>query len=82
MRQFVWIVKLPWKRIPQQNNNASVFFGNFSDLLIGMWGGIELLVNPYAESKQRLIEITAFQDIDINVRNAQSFCYGAKKSST
>ena len=68
--------------VTNQITAGDVFFGNFSDLLIGMWGGIELLVNPYAESKQRLIEITAFQDIDINVRNAQSFCYGAKKSST
>lgn len=49
------------------------FFGNWDDLLIGEWGAIEILLDPYSLKKQALIEITSFVMADIAVRHAQSF---------
>lgn len=63
--------------VTNQVANGDVFFGNFADLIIGMWGGLELTVDPYSASTKGGINITAFQDIDLAVRHAASFCYGA-----
>jgi HK97 family phage major capsid protein len=52
---------------------SALIFGNWADLLIGMWGGLDLLVNPYSLDTTGAVRITAFQDVDINVRHPQSF---------
>ena len=51
-----------------------IVFGNWSDLLIGMWGALELVVDPYALKKQGMIEVTSFQLCDIALRHPESFC--------
>jgi HK97 family phage major capsid protein len=56
------------------NNEHGIIFGNFNDLLVGQFGGgMELIVDPYALKKQGMIEITAFQMVDIATRHAKSF---------
>ena len=52
---------------------SAIFFGNWNDLLIGMWGTLDILVDPYTYSKSGGILIRALQDIDIAVRHAESF---------
>lgn len=52
---------------------SAVIFGNWNDLLIGMWGGLDIQVNPYSLDTSGAVRITAFQDIDVAVRHAQSF---------
>lgn len=50
-----------------------VIFGNWADLLIGEWGVLDILVNPYAKSASGGVEITALQDVDCAVRHPESF---------
>jgi HK97 family phage major capsid protein len=52
---------------------VGMLFGNWDDLLIGMWGALELLVDPYTLAGQGLIKITSFQMIDIAARRGESF---------
>jgi HK97 family phage major capsid protein len=52
---------------------SAIIFGNFSDLIMGMWGGLELMVNPYTNAAQGGVIVHAFQDVDLAVRNAESF---------
>lgn len=52
---------------------SAIIFGNFADLLIGMWGGLDLQVNPYSLDTTGGVRITAFQDIDLAVRHPESF---------
>ena len=52
---------------------SAIIFGNFSDLIMGMWGGLELMVNPYTNASQGGVIVHAFQDVDLAVRNAESF---------
>lgn len=52
---------------------SAAIFGNFADLLIGMWGGLDIQVNPYSLDKSGGVRITAFQDVDIAVRHPESF---------
>lgn len=53
--------------------NGDVFFGNWSDLLVGMWGGLDVTVDPYTHSDKGRIRITNFQDVDFAVRRPESF---------
>lgn len=52
---------------------SSIFFGNWADLLIGMWGGLDVLVDPYSGSTAGTVRVVAFQDVDVAVRHAESF---------
>jgi HK97 family phage major capsid protein len=54
-----------------------VFFGNFADFLILLWGGLDLTVDPYSLSKSGSIRIVAFQDVDMGLRRAESMCWGS-----
>lgn len=54
-------------------NLSSIIFGNFADLIFGMWGGLELQVDPYSSGDTGSIIVRAFQDLDIAVRHAESF---------
>ena len=55
---------------------GDVFFGNFSDLIVGMWGGLEVMVDPYTGSDKGQLKIVVMQDVDFAVRRAQSFVVG------
>lgn len=54
---------------------GDVFFGNWADLLIGMWGGLDITVDPYTHSDKGRIRITQFQDLDYAIRRAESFSW-------
>lgn len=54
---------------------SALIYGNWSDLLIGLWSELDILVNPYesvAYSKGN-IQIRAMMTVDIEVRHPQSF---------
>lgn len=55
---------------------GDAYFGNFADLLIGMWGGLDILVDPYTASTTGTVRIVAMQSVDVAVRHAVSFCLG------
>ncbi|MDE8343967.1 MAG: phage major capsid protein, partial [Acidocella sp.] len=55
-------------------NLSAVIFGNWSDLIIGEWGVLEILPNPYgAGFNSGSIDIRALQSVDVNVRHVASF---------
>jgi HK97 family phage major capsid protein len=54
-------------------NCSSIIFGNFADLIVGMWGGLELQVDPYSQGDSGSVVIRAFQDVDVAVRHPESF---------
>ena len=58
---------------PQLTANNYVF-GNFSDLLVGMFGGLDVVVDPYTASSSGTVRIVALQSVDVAVRHAVSFC--------
>ena len=52
---------------------SALIYGNFSDLLIGMFGQLEILVDPYTDFAKGTVGVRALQSIDIAVRHAESF---------
>lgn len=59
----------------QQSTAGNVYFGNFADCMIGMWGGLDLTVDPYTASTTGTVRIVALQTVDVALRNAVSFAY-------
>ena len=62
--------------VSNQVSAGDVWFGNFSDLLMGFWSGLDLTVDPYTNSTSGTVRIVALQDCDVAVRHAESFCLG------
>jgi HK97 family phage major capsid protein len=52
---------------------SAVLFGNFADLIIGQWGALDLMVDPYSNSTSGTVRVVALQDVDVAVRHAESF---------
>lgn len=65
----------------QVEGNASTtedyFFGNWGDLVLGFWSGLDLMVDPYSNSTSGTVRVVALQDVDVAVRHPESFCRGA-----
>lgn len=58
-------------------NKAVVIFGNWSDLIIGYWSSIDIMLNPYAKemADRGGAYIHAFLDADVAVRHPGSFSF-------
>jgi len=53
---------------------SALVFGDFSSLVIGMWGALEILPNPYGSGyTSGAVDIRAMQTVDIGVRHPESF---------
>lgn len=52
---------------------SAIIFGNWRDLVIAQWSGLDILVDPHTLSASGGIIITAFMDLDIGVRHVASF---------
>ena len=52
-----------------------LLLGDFSQVLVGMWGVVELLVNPYGATdfSKGNVKVRAILDADIAVRQAGAF---------
>lgn len=59
-----------------------IVFGNFSDLVLGLFGALEIVVDPYALKKRGIIEVTSFQMLDIILRHGESFAKGTGATLT
>ena len=52
---------------------SAIFFGNFADLLIGMWGGLDLILDQSTLATSGGRRLVALQDVDVAARRAVSF---------
>lgn len=52
---------------------SAIFFGNWSDLLIGEWGTAEILPDEVTQAANRIIRMHIYQTLDVAVRRPQSF---------
>jgi len=54
-------------------NLSAMIFGNFADLLIGQWGGLDVIVDPYSLKKVGEVETTINAFHDVALRRVESF---------
>lgn len=56
-----------------QMTAASMIFGDFSQVVIGEWGMLEIALNPYANFTAAITGIRAIQSVDVGIRQAAAF---------
>jgi|TARA_R110002110_G_scaffold96331_2_gene248254 HK97 family phage major capsid protein/HK97 family phage prohead protease len=62
--------------VSNQVESNDLWFGNFADLLIGYFSGLDLMVDPYSNSTSGTVRVVAMQDVDMAVRHPESFSRG------
>jgi HK97 family phage major capsid protein/HK97 family phage prohead protease len=55
-----------------------ILFGNWADLVIGQWSGVDINVDTSSLSTSGGTRVVALQDVDVAVRHAESFAVGYK----
>ena len=69
--------------LPAAASNAApantAILGDWSQVLLGQWGAVEMLVNPYAEVPYRRggVLVRAFSTIDVAIRHEKAFVVAA-----
>ena len=53
---------------------TAIFFGVFSEILLGLWSGMDVLTNPYSEFDKAIIQIRAMQLVDLQLTRGDYFC--------
>lgn len=61
---------------------SAMIFGNWNDLIIGEWGGFELIVDPYSLAESGTKRVTVHQSMDIALRHPDSFAVIADMVTT
>lgn len=44
------------------------------NVIVGYWGGLDILIDPYTYSNDGRIRINAFQDVDLVLKHAEAVC--------
>jgi len=63
--------------VSEQVPSNKVCFGNWRDLVVAMFGGLDVVVDPYSLATTGLVRCTLSQFYDIGVRQAASFSISA-----
>jgi hypothetical protein len=62
------------KELGAGSDEHAMVYGIWSELVVGEWGAIEVLANPYTLAAQGLIKVTSFYMADVAPRHPESFC--------
>lgn len=54
-------------------NLSAIFFGNWEELILALWSGVDVLVDPFTASTTGTVRVVAFQDVDVGLRHPASF---------
>ena len=63
-------------------NLSAVFFGDFSNVMLGIWSGLDVMVDPYSQSTNAIIKIIAKQLVDIELTRGEYFCVASDVRNT
>lgn len=57
------------------NQLSALIFGNFRDLLVGLWMGIEIITDQFTQAANAAVRLIMHQWGDILIRHPESFAY-------
>ena len=55
------------------SNLSALLFGDFSQLMLGFYSGVDVIVDPYTGSSAGTTRLAFFQDLDVALRHDESF---------
>ncbi|GGA80749.1 hypothetical protein GCM10011369_23380 [Neiella marina] len=62
--------------VTTQMNAGSMLFGDFSQLMFGMWGALDVVPDRATKVATGGLVMRLFQDVDVALRHPQAFSYG------
>jgi HK97 family phage major capsid protein/HK97 family phage prohead protease len=62
--------------VSNQVESGDIFFAVWSQLIMAMFSGLDLTVDPYTHSTSGTVRVVALQDVDFAVRHPEGFCRG------
>lgn len=65
----------------QQIPNNAMLFGAWSDVIRGLWGGFDVVIDPYTAKDKATVEIAINTFGDVVTRHPQSFCVSADSAA-
>ena len=65
--------QVPSDLVKSATGLSAIIFGNFSDLMIGQWGGLDLVVDPYTNATKGQVKVVINSYWDVLIRHAESF---------
>jgi Phage capsid family len=63
--------------VSNQIKAGNLFFGDFGQVIIGEWGILDILVDPYSGSTTGTVKVVAFQSVDVGVRQPGAFSFSS-----
>jgi HK97 family phage major capsid protein len=61
--------------LSNQLSAGGLLFGNFAEVILGMWGALNLMSNPYTGQISGTVRISGMMDVDVLVRQPLAFAY-------
>ena len=62
--------------VSNQMQTNDVLLGNMQDAMVGLWSGLDVVLDPYTQSASGQVILTVHQDFDVAVRRPESFALG------
>jgi HK97 family phage major capsid protein len=63
--------------VSNQLANNDALFGDFSMMVMGMWSGLDLTVDPFAGATAGTVRVIALQDVDFAVKQPGAFSFAS-----
>ena len=63
--------------VSNQVESGDIWYGDWSQLVMGYWSGLDLQVDPYTGGASGNVRVRVLQDCDVAVKHPESFCLGA-----
>lgn len=64
------------KTLGAGGDEHGIVYGIWSELVVGEWGAIEIVYDPYTQKKRGMVEVTGFYLADVAIRHEESFRKG------
>ena len=61
----------------EQITTGDVFFVDWSSLMIGLWSGLDILVDNFTNSTTGGVRVVALMDADVSIKYPESVCYSS-----
>lgn len=64
-------------QVPSDSNGVGIIFGDWSQVLLGVWSELDILVNPYESTAYARggVMVRAMATVDVGIRHAEAFVY-------
>jgi HK97 family phage major capsid protein len=52
---------------------SAILFGDLREVMVGMFGDLEIVVDPHTKLNENLLRIASFMEVDLGLRHVESF---------